>query len=438
MAKQIISASTDTTSGLGYFLAKLWAKIKEIFYTKTETDGKLSGKQATITGGASTITTSNLTASRVLVANSAGKVAVSAVTSTELGYLDGVTSNVQTQLNAKASTTALADYLPLAGGTITGNVTIDNPCINIGGGYEVAHGSSAYRIIKFFSITLASSAWGQNAIYDFTYTTKAGCRSYGHLICRTRQGGTAGAVADAKIDLFNYDMVGAVTNFYYVRSSDTIVDFYYRDRDYANLKFLDVKCAGVASNPGNFTKLTVDALPDGYVQAKLIGINPGMTAGSGSTPIYISSGVVTACSTYAGGTKVTLNGTNKGASTASFYAPTTAGTSGYLLQSNGSGAPTWKSNTRATAAVSADTTPTDASVTMYQGTATCTLTLTNTLANAIGEGNDIVCFVKGATAYKLTVRYHLGVTASSYGSVVVQTGQCVRLVAVGGSWCLQV
>lgn len=62
----------------------------------------LSGKQSTITGGASTITSSNLTASRALVSDASGKVAVSDVTSTELGYLDGVTSNVQTQLNNKA------------------------------------------------------------------------------------------------------------------------------------------------------------------------------------------------------------------------------------------------------------------------------------------------------------------------------------------------
>ena len=56
-----------------------------------------------ITGGASTIATSNLTASRALISNSSGKVAVSAVTSTELGYLDGVTSAIQTQLNARVT-----------------------------------------------------------------------------------------------------------------------------------------------------------------------------------------------------------------------------------------------------------------------------------------------------------------------------------------------
>ena len=69
----------------------------------TATQTALNGKQATITGGASTITTSNLTANRALVSNADGKVAVSAVTDTELGYLDGVTSNIQTQLNGKLS-----------------------------------------------------------------------------------------------------------------------------------------------------------------------------------------------------------------------------------------------------------------------------------------------------------------------------------------------
>lgn len=59
----------------------------------------LSGKQATITGGASTITTNDLTASRALISNSSGKVAVSDITSTELGYLDGVTSNIQDQID---------------------------------------------------------------------------------------------------------------------------------------------------------------------------------------------------------------------------------------------------------------------------------------------------------------------------------------------------
>ena len=63
----------------------------------------IATKQATITGAATTITSDDLTASMALVSDANGKVAVSSVTSTELGYLGGVTSNIQTQLNAKAN-----------------------------------------------------------------------------------------------------------------------------------------------------------------------------------------------------------------------------------------------------------------------------------------------------------------------------------------------
>lgn len=54
---------------------------------------------------------------------------------------------------------------------------------------------------------------------------------------------------------------------------------------------------------------------------------PGATLGSTTKPIYYdaTNGLVEA-STYAGGTKVTLNGSNKGGSTATIYAPTAAPT----------------------------------------------------------------------------------------------------------------
>jgi len=62
----------------------------------------LAAKQNTITGAATTITSDNLTASRALASDGSGKVAASSVTATELGYVSGVTSALQTQLNAKA------------------------------------------------------------------------------------------------------------------------------------------------------------------------------------------------------------------------------------------------------------------------------------------------------------------------------------------------
>ena len=68
-------------------------------------------------------------------------------------------------------------------------------------------------------------------------------------------------------------------------------------------------------------------------------------AGSSTAPIYIDSNGNIVSTTYGGGTKVTLNGSAKGGLNASFYAPTSAGTSGYILKSNGSGAPTWIAKT---------------------------------------------------------------------------------------------
>jgi hypothetical protein len=46
----------------------------------------------------------DLTTSRALVSDGSGDVSVSAVTSTEIGYLDGVSSAIQTQIDSKTST----------------------------------------------------------------------------------------------------------------------------------------------------------------------------------------------------------------------------------------------------------------------------------------------------------------------------------------------
>ena len=62
---------------------------------------QLNAKQATITGSATTIDTESLTANRAVISNGSQKIAVSATTDTELGYLSGVSSAVQTQIDSK-------------------------------------------------------------------------------------------------------------------------------------------------------------------------------------------------------------------------------------------------------------------------------------------------------------------------------------------------
>lgn len=69
--------------------------------------------------------TNNFTASRVLASNQSGKAVASAVTVTELGYLGGVTSKIQTQLDNKQA--QLDSLNIIASNTVTNSVT--NDCI---------------------------------------------------------------------------------------------------------------------------------------------------------------------------------------------------------------------------------------------------------------------------------------------------------------------
>lgn len=117
-----------------------------------------------------------------------------------------------------------------------------------------------------------------------------------------------------------------------------------KDKRYIYLKPASNGAAGSANALTVY--LPYNSLVSGTQSHYLISALQRGTAIGGSTQsVYIdTNGVVTAGSTYAGGTAVTLNGTSAAASTASFYAPTTAGTSGYVLTSSGSGAPTWQPN----------------------------------------------------------------------------------------------
>jgi hypothetical protein len=122
-----VAVSTTTNTELGYLSGATSAIQTQI-----------NGKQEVITGGASTITTSNLTANRALLSDGSGKVAVSTVTNTELGYLSGATSAIQTQLNGKA---------PTASPTFTGNVTMPGTGIwNSSGSVGIGVASPAAKL----------------------------------------------------------------------------------------------------------------------------------------------------------------------------------------------------------------------------------------------------------------------------------------------------
>lgn len=64
-----------------------------------------------------------LTVDRALVSNGSGVVSASAVTATEVGYLSGVTSAIQTQINSVSS--SVSGCVLKAGDTMTGNLIFD-------------------------------------------------------------------------------------------------------------------------------------------------------------------------------------------------------------------------------------------------------------------------------------------------------------------------
>ena len=111
----------------------------------------------------------------------------------------------------------------------------------------------------------------------------------------------------------------------------------------------EIKYGSVHSHPSSTS-------PDYYECSPIVKGNFEAQTGTPATPLYIKYTSPTytdgatyefaECSVYAGGTNVTLNGTNKSANTASFYAPESAGTSGQFLKSSGANAsPTWETVT---------------------------------------------------------------------------------------------
>lgn len=111
---------------------------------------QLGGKQATITGGATSIVSSDLTVSRALASDASGKVAVSATTSTELGYLSGVTSAIQTQLGGKQAT--------ITGGAssiVSSDLTISRALASDGSGKVAVSATTATELGYVSGVTSA-------------------------------------------------------------------------------------------------------------------------------------------------------------------------------------------------------------------------------------------------------------------------------------------
>lgn len=120
---------------------------------------------------------STFTANRALVSNGSGKVAASSVTATELSYLSGVTSPIQTQINNKAANNAVVHIAGTE--TITGAKTFSNTITGSISGNAATVTNGVYTTgnqtiggTKTFSNTIHGSINGNAAtVTNGVYTT---------------------------------------------------------------------------------------------------------------------------------------------------------------------------------------------------------------------------------------------------------------------------
>ena len=165
LSGSIVNADVNASAAIAYSKLNLSGSIVNadvnasaaIAYSKLNLSGSIVNADVGASAAIAVSKLAALTASRAIVSDGSGFLAVSAVTATELGYVSGVTSAIQTQLDAKqasdATLTALAAYNTngiltqtaadtFAGRTLTGTsnkITITNgdgvsgnPTFNIG------------------------------------------------------------------------------------------------------------------------------------------------------------------------------------------------------------------------------------------------------------------------------------------------------------------
>ena len=177
---------SELTNDAGYLTTETDPTVPENVKAITQTDiDNWDGKQDEITGAASTIDTDDLTVNRALISNSVGKVAVTGVTSTQLGYLAGATGIIQLQINEKVNTSEVgaadgvaplggdgkvpSEYLPTSGSYKgTWDASTNTPTLADGTGVN----GDRYRVSVGGTVDLGSGninfVAGDDVIYNGT------------------------------------------------------------------------------------------------------------------------------------------------------------------------------------------------------------------------------------------------------------------------------
>jgi len=182
-------------------------------------------------GGKAVVRISDLTTSRALISDSGGDIAVSAVTTTELGYLDGVTSAIQTQIDSKQGTLSLTANRALISDS-GGSVSV-SPVTNTEVGYLDGVTSAIQTQInsKIDGTSLNASNLDSGTVNDARLPASISSDITGNAATATTATTAAALTGDITTSGdINLDIGGSV----FIDSSDGVISF--ADDSQANAK----------------------------------------------------------------------------------------------------------------------------------------------------------------------------------------------------------
>jgi len=144
-----------------------------------------------------------LTASRAMTTDASGFASASAVTSTELGYLSGVTSAIQTQLGSKANT----DLSNVAGTAVSADLIFGVAVVGNVGTRDHGPGAGNTEPMSVFSGSNSSGTNGTSSGSLSLYTGSANAGVSGDLMLYT--GGTNGGFTSGSVSIISGDKSGS-------------------------------------------------------------------------------------------------------------------------------------------------------------------------------------------------------------------------------------
>ena len=277
----------------------------------------INAKEDTITGAATTITSSNLTASKAIISNSSGKVAVSSVTDTELGYVSGVTSALQTQIDAKQDTISAGTGIDITGTTVSADLTglvdsgaiqsdavtapkiaqfDDNLTAAVAGTILISNGTDFTDVAMSGDVTIASSGAttiGNDKIDSQHYVD--GSIDLAHLAADSVNGTK---IADDSIDSEHY-AAGSIDE-EHLNATNSPVDNYILSYDSASSGFTWIESSGGGSTTINVENFNGDGSTTAFTLSNTI-------ANENNLQVYID-GVYQSKSNYStSGTTLTFS-----------------------------------------------------------------------------------------------------------------------------------